>query len=247
VHMQALWQKYIDASISKTITLPDDCTIDEYRNLFMKTYEAKLKGYTTYNPKGYLKPILTKEEKKDETVTEETRYAKKRPEVLPCDIYEMMVNKKRMVVLVGLMNDKPYEVFLTEDPDNTINVLKEKQGTIQKVKISKELSRYDLHITGKKGDLVLQNITQVFDDDYAIMCRLASLYLRHENPLQFLVEQLNRTRGFDTFSKTLYRVLKKYLNGEAVLSSQGTCPDCGGKLQYIEGCVTCQSCGYSKC
>ena len=87
--------------------------------------------------------------------------------------------------------------------------MKAKQGTIQKVKISKELSRYDLHITGKKEDLVLQNITQVFDDDYAIMCRLASLYLRHENPLQFLVEQLNRTRGFDTFSKTLYRVFEE--------------------------------------
>ena len=59
---------------------------------------------------------------------EETRYAKKRPESLPCDIYEMMVNKKRMVVLVGLMDDKPYEVFLTEDPDNAIQCIEGKTG-----------------------------------------------------------------------------------------------------------------------
>ena len=35
--------------------------------------------------------------------------------------------------------------------------------------------------------------------------------------------------------------------GEVVLSSHAVCPDCGGKLQYIEGCVTCPSCGFSKC
>ena len=27
----------------------------------------------------------------------------------------------------------------------------------------------------------------------------------------------------------------------------GVCPDCGGALWHIEGCMVCKSCGYSKC
>ncbi|WXG45073.1 MAG: TSCPD domain-containing protein [Promethearchaeati archaeon SRVP18_Atabeyarchaeia-1] len=27
----------------------------------------------------------------------------------------------------------------------------------------------------------------------------------------------------------------------------GVCPDCGEVLEFIEGCVLCRSCGYSKC
>jgi len=34
-------------------------------------------------------------------------------------------------------------------------------------------------------------------------------------------------------------------NGKAV--SAGACPDCGGAMQSAEGCMTCSSCGYSKC
>ncbi|MDP2943024.1 MAG: hypothetical protein Q8O36_05950, partial [Candidatus Omnitrophota bacterium] len=27
----------------------------------------------------------------------------------------------------------------------------------------------------------------------------------------------------------------------------GVCPDCGGSLQHVEGCMICKACGYSKC
>ena len=27
----------------------------------------------------------------------------------------------------------------------------------------------------------------------------------------------------------------------------GVCPDCGGALWHIEGCMICKACGYSKC
>ena len=27
----------------------------------------------------------------------------------------------------------------------------------------------------------------------------------------------------------------------------GVCPDCGGALRHVEGCMVCRACGYSKC
>ena len=71
---------------------------------------------------------------------------------------------------------------------------------------------------GKKGSTIVKDITSVFDDDFAIMCRLLSLALRHHIPLQFIIDQMNKTSRFDTFSKTMARVLKKYLVDGGVIS-----------------------------
>jgi len=72
--------------------------------------------------------------------------------------------------------------------------------------------------------------------------------LRHNVPLQFIVDQLNKSIKFGTFSKGMARVLKKYIGeGEKVLSTE-KCPECGADLIYVEGCKSCGNrCGYSKC
>lgn len=249
--VQSVFQMFIDASISKTITLPEDCTLTQYQNLLEIAYSHHLKGYTTYNPKGSLAPILksinsSKKEKENNLwqKIEVLPNSKKRPESLPCDIYEMQVNKQRVVVLVGRddITSEPYEVFLTIDSDSLIKLDNAKEGEIRK----NGRGKYDLTIKGKKGTLILEDITSVFDDDYAIMCRLLSLAMRHHIPLQFIVDQLNKTKRFDTFSKTMAKVLKKYIvDGEKVISHE-VCPECGGELHYQEGCKSCY-CGWSRC
>jgi ribonucleotide reductase alpha subunit len=240
VRMQAILQKYVDASISKTITLPDTFTKEEYRSLLLNAWEQGLKGFTTYNPKGNLAPILSKKTAEHQ----ELRYSKKRPELVPCDIHELTVNKQKMVVLVGKDVDDGllYEVFLTMDNSGAIQLQKAKHGVIRKTCTG----RYDLLVDGK---LVLENITGVFDDDCASMCRLLSMAMRHKIPLQFIIDQLNKTKRFDTFAKTMARVLKGYIaDGEKVLSkSHAVCPECSSELTFKEGCLTCNQCGWSKC
>jgi len=46
--IQAAFQKYTDNSVSKTINLPEDSTIKEVKNIYMRAYELKLKGITVY-------------------------------------------------------------------------------------------------------------------------------------------------------------------------------------------------------
>lgn len=62
-----------------------------------------------------------------------------------------------------------------------------------------------------------------------------------------LLTYLNKTSRFDTFSKAMAQVLKKYIKDNEEVLTEGNCPECDGKLVYKEGCVTCSSCGYSKC
>ena len=78
---------------------------------------------------------------------------------------------------------------------------------------------------------------------------MISLSLRHGSGVKYVVEQLRKDRDSDmfSFSKVIARVLKKYIkDGDA--ASDRNCPECSTEgLIYVDGCVTCVSCGFSKC
>ncbi len=48
IDMQAVWQKYIDASISSTINLDNETTVEEIKDLYVYAWEKGLKGVTVY-------------------------------------------------------------------------------------------------------------------------------------------------------------------------------------------------------
>ena len=60
IDIQAIFQKYIDHSISKTLNLPTDITYKNYNKLFMYAYDQELKGFTTFNSMGSVRGILKK-------------------------------------------------------------------------------------------------------------------------------------------------------------------------------------------
>lgn len=84
-------------------------------------------------------------------------------------------------------------------------------------------------------------------DEQAALTRMISTALRHGTSVEFICEQLNKTKGdMTSFSKALSRTLKRYiLEGTTI---KGKCSDCGSEnLIYREGCKTCLSCGSSAC
>lgn len=48
IEVQSVWQQYIDASISSTVNVPNDFTIDEVEELYIYAWEKGLKGVTIY-------------------------------------------------------------------------------------------------------------------------------------------------------------------------------------------------------
>lgn len=242
IDIQAIWQDYIDHSISKTANLPNGFTLSRYKDLFRFAYKKGLKGITTFNPEGSISGVLSMDTKKESMPKNiEDNHAPKRPESLPCDIHEIKVNKDRHIVLCGFHEGRIYEIFVTPDVENTIDIGKYKKGFTRKVK----KGVYELIVKNGEDKIIIPNIGKVFDSVYGSLSRFISMSLRHGVSLQFIVEQLQKDTGFVSFERAVSRILKKYIkDGEL---STHKCEECGATLEYREGCLSCPSCGWSKC
>ena len=106
-------------------------------------------------------------------------------------------------------------------------------------------------MVGTNGDEIrVRDIVKVFDNpNNSAFTRLISLSLRHGANIQYAVEQMQKDRDSDMFSfaKCVARVLKNYIK-DGTRATEKTCTECKTEgLIYVEGCITCKSCGYSKC
>lgn len=238
--IQVIFQRYIDHSISKTLNLPMGTTYEEYKDLFQYAYDHGLKGFTSFNPEGSMKGILETTAK----AVDKNRETPKRPKELPCNIHELTYKGDKYILLVGMYENLPYEIFVTQNVDKEFNFKKNKTGKICKCGKGK----YSLVIENGEEKVYIEDIINSFDPVYGTLGRFISMGLRHKVSLQFIVEQLNKDSNFAGFERTVSRVLKTYIEeGEEVKSSH-SCIECGSeKLVYKEGCLTCPDCGWSKC
>jgi ribonucleoside-diphosphate reductase alpha chain len=71
------------------------------------------------------------------------------------------------------------------------------------------------------------------------------MLLRHGVDIKQIIKTAKKVNpGITSFTSAIVRVLSKYT--EAEVTSE-TCPECGEKLIRESGCISCKSCGYSKC
>lgn len=233
VKLQGVVQKYITHSISSTVNLAKETTEEEIADIYIEAWKQGLKGITIYRD-GCREGVLT-QVKKPKTI--EGRQAPKRPKVLEADYYQVKVKKEQFIVLVGLLEGKPYEVFAFR-PLNPVNIPAHK-GTITKV--SKMHYSFDSeHINISNLELANTNIEENAATLYS------SMLLRHGVDINYIIKTARKVNdNISSFSSAMCRILAKYIpNGEV---KGEVCPDCGGTLVREGGCIHCKDCGYSKC
>jgi ribonucleoside-diphosphate reductase alpha chain len=78
-------------------------------------------------------------------------------------------------------------------------------------------------------------------------CRLVSLALRYQIPMEEVIKQLDRSSGHMLdLPAQLGKLLKSFMAGTQK-GFHSKCPECSGILVFEEGCEICRDCGYSKC
>jgi ribonucleoside-diphosphate reductase alpha chain len=246
IAVQAVIQQSIDHSISSTINLPRDTSPELVGKLYTEGWRQGLKGLTVYVD-GSRSGVLIAD--RSETEVFPQHRAPKRPRELPCNIHHTTIQGEKWIIVVGLMDGKPYEVM--GGLSTLIEIPRDKaEGFLVKNPRKTMNSVYDLKV-GKNGDhIIVKDLVKVFDNpNHSAFTRMISLGLRHGANIQYSVEQLQKDRDSDMFSfaKCVARVLKGYIP-DGNKASEKTCSECNTEgLVYVEGCVTCNNCGFAKC
>ena len=255
VRMQGAVQKWVDHSISVTINLPNDVSEELVGNLYVEAWKAGCKGCTVYRD-GSRNNVLeaVKKEKPKEVYMANPEHIMKRPAELEADVVRFQNNKEKWIAFVGLVDNKPYEIFtgLADDEDGIFCPKSVTHGKIIKAYDSNGNKRYDFQFINKRGyKTTIEGLSEKFNPEFWNYAKLISGVLRYGMPIDQVLKlvsglELDST-NINTWKMGVERALKKYLTNCTEATGQ-KCPNCGSEtLVYQEGCLICTTCGTSKC
>ncbi|MFC1854938.1 hypothetical protein ACFL2A_00155 [Thermodesulfobacteriota bacterium] len=248
IEMMSRVQKYVDACISVTFNLPEDFPVEGVERLYIEAYRQNLKAISIYRDgcrEGILVFDFPKTAKEKELHVSEIdkkrpdeivfHHAPKRPKKMACEVFTVLNHK----VLVGLLNDKPYETFIIDTgvklPSNGMIVKQNKK-------------RYTMEDSA--GNVLIDNLIdrEMINEEIKRLARMVSMGLRHGVPIDFLIRQVSAFSSDDRYPKALGNVLKEYDRLVLdVIGNDKKCDVCGEILVKHGGCMTCMSCGNGLC
>lgn len=251
VKMQAAAQKWVDSSISKTINCPEDISFEAFKDVYMEAYETGCKGCTTYRPNDVTGSVLSVEAEKEDAPAVmpaeggEVVYMSDpldRPTTLEGNTYKLKWPDSEHAIYLTI-NDiivggrrRPFEVFINS---------KNMEHFAWTVALTRMISA----VFRRGGDVsfVVEELKAVFDPrggawqngKYipSILAAIGGVIETHLISIGF-IEGEGRGLKSDPTAKVV-----------GLEGGRGkACPSCGQyTMQMIEGCMTCSSCGHSKC
>lgn len=254
VSMQGQIQKWVDHSISVTINLPADISVEAVESLYRQAWHAGCKGCTVYRDGSRSGVLVAIEKKKKETPDASKPILSKRPIELEADVVRFQNNKEKWIAFVGLVDGRPYEIFtgLSDDEDGLFLPKSVAHGRIIKAIDENGNKRYDFQFLNKRGHkTTIEGLSDKFNPEYWNYAKLISGVLRYGMPIDQVIKLVGGleldSQSINTWKMGVERALKKYIPNGTGANGQ-KCPNCGQEtLIYQEGCLICTSCGTSKC
>lgn len=264
VKMQGVIQKYIDASISSTVNLDTDVTVETVADIYMTAYKAGLKGITVYR-EGAREGILITD-KETESSPEATATAELpsqvleegipllSPRVRPKDTYgvtrRIRTGEGTLYITINHDENGLCEVFTTIGKAGG-NAAAQAEAISRLISLSlrsgmdvNEIIKQLKGISGpnpvwESGQLILSTPDAI---GKALEQHLKEFDLetsRNEvkSAIPVQEETSNSAGGFNMVESS---------NG-STSKNMVTCPECGSSVVHEGGCVTCHNCGFSKC
>jgi ribonucleoside-diphosphate reductase alpha chain len=243
VKMQGVIQKYIDSSISSTVNLPEEVSVDTVADIYLTAYKSGLKGITVYR-EGSREGILQTEEfakKKGQSPAEEEKGAKgprNRPRVTFGVTERVRTGEGYLYVTINEDEQGLCEVFTTIGKAGG-NAAAQSEAISRLISLSLragiEPREIIKQLKGISGPLpVWDNGTQVLSTPDAIAKVLEKYIETREQKRHGEIEPAQASPPPATTKD----------NGPRTMTA---CPECGSNVEHVSGCVVCYSCGWSRC
>ena len=257
IDMQAVWQKHIDASISSTVNVPNYFTVEETEDLYMKAWEAGLKGVTIFRDGCKRIGILTMDDTAE--TKDEAPHVLERGMIIKVD--NNTIGKERHLVTgCGTLH---CSAFFDPDTGDLLECFLNKGSSggclCNLTAISRMIS------LASRGGIDIYSIADQLKSvpacaSYAVRaatkhdtskgnsCPVAVANAILEMYQEFQEELFDEDEDYEPVAhKTVEAAIEDEIVTVPKIKSKPKCPECGGELVYEGGCQSCKDCGYSKC
>ena len=254
VKMQGAIQKWVDHSISVTVNIPNEATVDLVEKIFITAWKSGCKGITIYRDGSRSGVLVSGDDDGGASAKPKFQdtHSPKRPRKLEAEVVRFNNNDEKWIAVIGMLEDKPYEIFTGRAEDTFLLPRNVTKGWVTKVKENGN-NRYDFQYVDRDGYRVTyEGLSRSFDKEFWNYAKLISGVLRHGMPLTFVITLISGlhldSEHINSWKKGVIRALKKFVPNGTKADSQ-TCTNCDqeGSMVYQEGCLICNSCGYSEC
>ena len=239
VDVQSVWQDYIDASISSTVNLAEDTTVEQVYTLYLYAWSKGCKGLTIFRDGCARTAILNsttekKEEPKEEPVVQE----------IDTDIENCIAKGTKLSTGCGSLW---ITCYFHKTDGRLCHIFLDKGSTGGCNSFMNGLSRM-ISLAGKKGatidEIVDQLESTIACPSYAIAKSTKSNISAGKgcpSAIGKAIKKLSEEFKKEYLAPTTNIV---YKDEEIEIAK---CPKCGADLSYTGGCITCFDCGWSKC
>lgn len=258
IDMQSVWQKHIDASISSTVNLPNEATVDDVKELYMYAWEKHLKGITVYRAGCKRAGILNMETKKeDKPDTPEHILLPILPRGSIIEPSNDLIGKKRKITtgcgslhVIGFfdpIDGNLQEVYFNKGStggcQNFMIGLSRTISLLCRAGVDIMTIKDQLDSTGVCPSYATRKATH-HDTSKGSCCPMAignalvDMYNEMQNELDDKEEDL-------PVKKIPIKV--EVCKTNVFATSKDVCPECGEPIVHIGGCVQCPNCAWTKC
>jgi ribonucleoside-diphosphate reductase alpha chain len=259
MEMQAAFQRHVDNSISKTINFPNSATKEEIAQSFQAAWKLGCKSCTVYRDGSRVIQILNvgsgeniiapteapvREEKRElQTATAGGVLPRPRPEVMSGKTYRVKTGYGKLYVTIN--NDErgtPFEVFATIGRSG--GFFQEQSEAICRLmslalRAGVKVEEVSDELKGIRGPMPM------FTDKGTILSlpdALGKILEQHVTTAAQIEEVIARPE-----KQEVLPFAKIHEKSIADFGFMPGCPDCGSPLLMQEGCISCKSCGFSRC
>lgn len=259
IKMQAVWQQHIDASISSTVNLPKDTTVEQVADLYMEAWEAGLKGITVFRDGCKRVGILTTDTDKKDKEEATQNETKKRGYVV--ETSDNVIGRKRKLMTgCGSLH---CTAFFDPDTGDLVETYLSKGSTGGCNQFMIGLSRM-ISLSARAGVSINKIIDQLQscgscpsyatrhavkgDTSPGSCCPMAvgNALIEMYNEVQ---EELFGDKKVEVkvpVKKNNKKILKAIKDNKQQ-EVKNPCPQCGAELVFEGGCNICKNCGWTKC
>ena len=240
VKTQADWQQWIDASISSTLNLPNDATVEDVFKAYVLAHELGCKGLTVFRDGCKKAGILNKIEPKEESKPVQLN-------TIDTAINHCIAFGSKLQTGCGSLW---MTVYFHKETGQLCHIFLNKgsKGGCNSYMVG--LSRL-ISLAGKKGATVEEIVDQL---NSVVAC---PSFVSKKSTQSDISSGRSCADAIGRELLKLHEQFKHtYLNQpdtvevkvqDKINTNSKQCPECGAELTYTGGCISCFNCGWTKC